>query len=402
LIQAIKTYILRFFDIVCDFYIVFLINTLRIITLIFTSMKKNIIVITVLIGMICSQCSLSDKADQPVSLKKSFETNVARINTALDEISASQAYQLITSGDISLKSSEGYNDSIMLDLISGVYIYQPDLNYYCRHNHDYKLFKKTGPSDSLIVKLPERMVFHPGRLHDQNSIKCDSVWKNNFVIAASDYHYYYSLFDKFDYKLKAGFTLNDTSDIGTLSILANGDSYNKNAYSSEYAFPEKYRIITDIQTGDTTTMEFALLDDEDLLLGESIVFIKGDYDDNGDEENEECGDNMDHEWQYTLSVGNIDIKKSTGIDSIQVFLDGVLQKKAAEIIDDTDTESEHSICHSNRDILLTFDDGTTAKLSELISPALTTLRDLVDSLRSMTFAKGIIDYIAFNIYYSRE
>jgi hypothetical protein len=98
-----------------------------------------------------------------------------------------------------------------------------------------------------------------------------------------------------------------------------------------------------------------------------------------------------------LSIGNIDIKRSTGVDSIQVFLNGVLQKKAAvKIIDDSNTTG--SICHK-RDIQLTFDDGTTENLSTLMEPAREILKTLVNSLGEMYFSKHIVDYIAMSIYY---
>ena len=362
-------------------------------------MKRNIIVINILVGLICTQCSLFDSSDQPQNLKQTLEANVTRINNALGEISATQAFNLITLSDATLKSDAGYNDSITLDLISGIYAYQPDTTFRCHHDNSFRLFKKTGESDSLIVKLPGKFVFHPAHLHEYS--KCEEVLKNNFTIAASDYHYYYNFWSSYDYKLNAAFAL-DSVDIGTLSILALGESFNKQACSSEYTFPEGYKIASGFESGDTSTYEFALWDETDLLLGESVVFIKGDANhDDDDTQGEEC-DNEEHEWQYTLSIGNIDIKRSTEIDSIQVFLDGVLQKKAAVVIVDNDeTDTHHSVCH-HRDILLTFDDGTTAKLSELISPALEQLRTLVDSLRSMYFAQRIVDYIAFNIYYSRE
>lgn len=224
----------------------------------------------------------------------------------------------------------------------------------------------------------------------------EPLLKNNFTIAASDYHYYYTFWSRYDYKLKAALTV-DSTDIGTLSILAMGESFYDQSCSSEYVFPEGYKITSGFESGDTSTYEFTLRDETDLLLGETIVFIKGEYEHDDDDFER---DGKPHEWMYTLSIGNIDLKKSSGIDSIEVYLDGVLQQTAAAVIVDS-TGSDGSICH-HRDILLTFDDGSTATLSELLDPALTQLKALVDSLRSMSFAKRIVDYIAFNIYYSQE
>ena len=100
---------------------------------------------------------------------------------------------------------------------------------------------------------------------------------------------------------------------------------------------------------------------------------------------------------YILTLGNVEIRRGTAVDSIQVFLDGVLQQKAGAKITDS-TGSEGSFCH-HRDILLTFDDGTTMNLSELLSPSREILRTLYDSLHGMKLAKHIVDYIAISIYY---
>lgn len=80
-----------------------------------------------------------------------------------------------------------------------------------------------------------------------------------------------------------------------------------------------------------------------------------------------------------------------------MFVGGVLQQNAAEIITD-DSDTTGSVCEK-RDILLTYDDGTTAKLSDLLEPVREQLGMLRESLRSMYFSKHIVDYIAFSIYY---
>lgn len=233
----------------------------------------------------------------------------------------------------------------------------------------------------LIINLPEKFILHPRCMY--NFYLADSIPENNFTITATDYHFYSSGYCSFDYKLSADFTL-DQEDIGSLEIVSAAKLYNDFSYLSKYTFTEGYNIGVEFNTGDTTTSSFALCNGDQILLKESRVFI-------GTRCHREC------ERQYTLTIGNVDIVRSSEFDSIQVFLDGVLQQKAAvKIIDDSDTTG--TICH-HRDILLTFDDGTTVNLSELISPALETLRTLVDSLHSMYFAKNIVDYIALNIYY---
>jgi archaellum component FlaG (FlaF/FlaG flagellin family) len=341
-------------------------------------MKKSILIVWVVVGLIAISCS---KTDTSTSLKDSIERSAAKINNAISEISVTKGYELLTIAEDLSKSEISYHDSITLAMIAGIYDYSPDTVFYHENPFPRKLFKKTGISDNMIVNMPQKLVLHPRYMY--NFYETDSALANNFTITATDYHFYYSWFHGYDYKLSAGLTL-DQEDIGSLEIVSAAKRYNDFSYQSKYSFTEGYNIAVEFNTGDTTTSSFALCNGDQVLLKESRVSIKS-----------KCP--RDCEQQYTLTIGNVDIVRSSEIDSIQVFLDGVLQHKAAvKITDDSDTTG--TICH-HRDILLTFDDGTTVNLSELIGPALETLRTLVDSLHSMYFAKNIVDYIALNIYY---
>jgi hypothetical protein len=344
-------------------------------------MKKYILTSAIIVGLILSGCS---KIENNLSLKQSLEKNISKINDAASAISASKGYQLLTvTGDLA-KSETGYTDSIKLDLIAGIYNYAPDTLYFPRMSCiPYRLFRKTGTSDKIIVNMPQKVIFHPKYLFGFYHAADSAYNHNNFTITANDYHNYYSWADRFDYKLAAGFTLN-REDLGSIAIASKANRFNDRSYSSKFTFAEGYGIDIEFASGDTTTSSFALSDEKGVLLKETSVFIGTEFHKMG-------------ERQYTLAIGNIELKKTTGIDSIQVFLNGVLQKKAAaKIIDSTSTTG--SICH-HRDLQLTFDDGTTANLSDLIHPAMSTLRSLVDSMHSMYFAKNIVDYIAYNIYY---
>jgi hypothetical protein len=341
-------------------------------------MKRNILIISLVLGLAAISCS---KFDSSTSLKQSIESSVAKINNAVSEISASKGYQLLSVSEDLSKTDLGYSDSIDLDLIAGIYDFNPDPVYYHQYPCPRRFFKKTGTSDSLIVNLPQKLIFHPRYMY-YYAYK-DTAIKNDFKVTASDYHFYYSWFNKYDYKLTAGFTLDD-EDLGTLDLISSAKGYAGLNYSSKYTFTEGYNIEVAMERGDTTTSSFALSDDKGILLKETRIFYGG-----------KC--HRDFEKAYILTIGNVDIVRSTEIDSIQVFLNGVLQQKAAvKIVDNSDTAA--TICH-HRDILLTFDDGTTTNLSTLIEPALGTLRTLTDSLHSMYFAKYIVDYIAVNIYY---
>jgi hypothetical protein len=353
--------------------------------LILEAMKRNILVIAVVFGLLAWSCSKVDTSQQ-LSLKQSIDKNVADINSALSKISATKGYQILSLGSDPTARvyapGIAFKDSITLALVAGIYDYQFD-TIPMHHNFQfpYRLFKKTGTNNMMIVNLPQRLIFHPRYLH--SFIRPDSVLKNDFTITASDYHLYFNSWNSLDYKLTAGLTLN-SADLGSFDISAASTSFKDQSNSSKYIFTGGYGISTAWQSGDTSKSSFSLLKDNNALLMETTLYVWKSF--------------HKIERQYDLIIGNVEIKRGFGIDSIQVYMNGVLQKKAGAKITDS-AESTGTIC-SNRDILLTFDDGTTTKLSTLIGPALTQLKTLVSSLHDMYFAENIVDYIAINIYFN--
>lgn len=351
-------------------------------------MKRNILLITMGIGLLGWSCSKVDNQTQTMSqgLKQSIQQNAASINAAVNKISATKGYQVLSldasPGAKDIAAGTSFNDSITLALIAGIYDYQLD-TILLHHSlfYPYRMFKKTGTSDQMIVNLPQKLIFSPRYLH--SFVKSDSVLKNDFTITASDYHLFYNSRNNLDYKLTAGLTLSG-ADLGSFSISESSNSYNDQSNSSQYTFSGGYSIMTACQTGDTSKSTFALLQNSSPLLQETTLYIGTGF--------------RKHEKQYDLTIGNVEIKRGSGIDSIQVFQNGVLQKTAGAKITDS-ADSTGTIC-AHRDILLTFDDGTTEKLSTLISPALTDLKTLVTSLHDMYFAENIVDYIAINIYFN--
>jgi len=346
-------------------------------------MKTNIIITTGFLAVIGWHCTKDDQSN--LTLKESLELNSAKINTAFGNIAESRGYQLLSVNEDGTKSDfgDGFRDSIDLELIAGIYNFKPGTEMHHNFYFPFRLFMKTGNSEKLIINMPEKLAFHPKYLHFCD--RADSVLKNNFSITANNYHFFYNQWNNSDYKLIADFKLNNT-DLGHINMFSSWKSGTAGKYSREFTFPEGYTIIRSGETGDTTRIVFALAEDKDTLLKETLLFI---------------GDGFKRkERQYILSIGNVDIKRSTSIDSIQVYLDGVLQKEAGiKIMDDGDYNS--SVCYK-RDIMLTFDDGTTAKLSELISPALETLKSVTKAMEEMYFSKHIIDYIALSIYYDNH
>jgi len=343
-------------------------------------MKKNIIAVIVIMGVIAWSCSKVDSGNN--GLKQSVEKGVADINRAVTKISSTAGYQLISMNEATAKSDFNLSDTIDMNDVSGIWDFQPDTIYRSHEFCPYKLFLRTAESENMVINLPERMVFHPKHLHYYEPI--DTVYPNNFTITATDYHIYMNWFHNYEYKLTAGLSLND-ENAGNMDVSSTARSEHSIANTSRFNFTDGYSIAAVWQYGDTATSSFSLTKGNDTLFKESNTFIGHEY------------HHMEMEKQYDLTIGAVEIKKTTGIDSIQVFVDGVLQQNAAEIITD-DSDTTGSVCHK-RDILLTFDDGTTEKLSDLIDPVREQLKTLRESLQNMYFAKHIVDYIAMSIYF---
>jgi hypothetical protein len=355
-------------------------------------MKKKISVVILLVGLAAWQCSKLDN-NKP-DLKQSLMKSVDNVNTAIGKISGSKGFEMltvnggagatgvVTGAGTDAKSVEFFDlaDSVTLDMVSGIYDFQPDASHHWHYFFPISLFKKSGTSNHMIVNMPQRMMFRPKYLF--NFGMNDSILKNNFTIDASAYHSIHKGWYSSDYNLVASFTYEKAS-IGDCEINSHANPGNGNNFTSEFNFPEGYNITVEQTAVDTArSSSFALKDKDDVLLKETSVITK-------------TGNHM-FEKQYILTIGNVDIKRSTGVDSIQVYLDGVLQQKAAVKIVDETADEDKSICHS-RDLLITFDDGTKANLSVLINPARETLKTLVSSLGEMYFARHIVDYIAMSI-----
>jgi hypothetical protein len=345
-------------------------------------MKKSLVFLTFLISFLAWSCKRTDTAN--LDLKQSVSNSVTAVNNAIGKISSTKGYEILSANSLALKSTEIYTDSITLDSVAGIYDFQPDLFNFYDFFIPHRLFVKTGTSDMMIVNLPEKLVLHPRYLRELEAP--DTLLKNNFTIKASDYYFFFNYSNKFDYRLKAGFTL-DNADVGNMDMSATALLQTGYSYASKYNFPDGHILEVSSKSGDTTVNIFSLSKDGNILMKETVKSMQS----SSDQEEE-----FHHrERLYILTLGNVEIRRGAGLDSIQVYLDGVLQKHAgAKIVDSTGTDG--SFCH-RRDILLTFDDGTTANLSTLLDPARQALKTLVDALHSMNFAKNVVDYIAIGI-----
>ena len=355
-------------------------------------MKKNIILITALIifGVITWKCTEDDGlpgADtEMLSLKESLSNGVSRLDAAVNEITQTKAYHvLVMEGSSSEKSTTDIipgMDSIKLADVSGVYDYNPVLVYGRQRSRLYRLFENSADTNVMIVRLPEEKAMYPFALRTVNP--GDTVLANNFEVSATDYHYYFPHGFLSDYKLSAGIEI-DSENIGGVDIQSTVNSFKDFTYASTYSFGNGYEISTSISSGDTIISDFSLSSDTGILFKETTNTIIN-------------FGSRHFEREYTLTIGNVEIRKMSDPDTIQVYLNGILQENAkVEFIDTNDNSGTWSICH-NRDIQITFDDGSVTTISELIGPSLDVLRTLSGSVRNIHFATFIVNYIAWNIY----
>ncbi|MCU0460350.1 MAG: hypothetical protein MUE37_14845 [Bacteroidales bacterium] len=342
-------------------------------------MKKNLLPLSLLAGLLLWQCS---GTETDTSVRKSLDEGINRISKAVNIISRTKGYELMTLTDMT-KSGDGYSDSISLGMISGVFDFMPDTFVYRHFSMPFWKFSRTADSDKLVMNMPYKLVSRPRYLFNPDPEEGET--ENDFTITSSDYHYYYSFLRRFDYLLNAGLAL-EGEDIGKLEVASAGESFSGRSYSSKYSFTDDYSFEVAFTRGDTSVSSMALLEGDELLMGEENHFIHSGF--------------RTFERKYILTIGDVQIVRSTGVDSIEVYLAGVLQNSAAAVITDED-ETEGSVCR-HRDIELTFNDGTTARLSELMGPSLEILKSLAGPMREMYFARRIVDHLAMTIYYQKR
>lgn len=353
--------------------------------------KRNVLVVAVFfIGLTmwnCTDKTNSNLGSNNSTLQESLSSGTTALNQAVTAITQSKGYQLLTMQDQGAPklaaTMPSISDSILLDSIKGIYEYQKlSSNQWCRDCF-HKLFKKTGDTTDLVIKLPEQLALHPWRIKD---VLTDTTLTNNFVIDVPEYRYVYSMGLVTDYRLTANAAINDTS-LGSFHIQSSRSSQGGVMYSSSYNFTNGYQLALSIQTGDTLKNSFSLTKGDSVLIKETSTSYRSDT-------------SKYRQTAYQLTIGNVGIQRMMGSDSITVSLGGVVQQNAKVKFIDTNSTSDgqHSVCHHTRDIQITFNDGTTTTLSSLIGPSIDTLRSLQGYLGNVVFATNLVNYVAWGIH----
>jgi hypothetical protein len=351
-------------------------------------MKKIInmsLIGTLFLGVLWS-CSKNDNTPGNLSARQSLNQSAMDLNTAMSKIKSSPAYQIFTAGMTKAASVDSsYRANITMDLIKGIYDYKPAVRPDKRGIPVLHYFVKTADNNHMIVRMPLQKAKSPWTL--RTWMPADSTLANNFSIDVSDYHNSYNNYRDYDYLLTAAI---DTSnrEIGKLNIKSVVNQSTGIHYSSEFAFTGSYTAQYNYASGDTTVSSFGITGNGKTLYEEKLLTIRNDT------------ARFGREFQYILTIGNVQFKRIFGMDSTQVFVNGVLQPKATVKVIDVASDSEPSVV-KKRDIQVTFEDGTTTTISALIGNSVSDIRNLYASLHSVYFAANVVDWIAYDIFYQR-
>ncbi|HLP05217.1 MAG TPA: hypothetical protein VK152_07295 [Paludibacter sp.] len=355
-----------------------------------------------LAAIVLSAYGCSSRDDLNSSLKSALNANIQQLNTSLKAISSSDGYQVLAvpvpeqNAANLVKSPAGPFDStfttIALADIAGVYDYKA-LPFQQGGIPGFRFFQKTADNNLMVVRLPEEKVKHPaGLLHFFPS---DTTLVNNYVITLSDYLYTYNRpYHVWDYHMASSINVKNT-DAGNLQISSSNSKENGYKYSSGFEFADGYKASCVYSTGDTALSVYTISKGGTKLYEEKYTATKSSL------------ENRHREMEYTLVIGDVKIVREhkghgqSGLDSAKVYVNDVLQANAkVALVDAAATDgTDNSIVSKKRELQITFDDGTTATISQLLGDtSLATIRSLFATLRQAGFATGIVDWIAWDVY----
>ena len=361
----------------------------------------------VLLGFLTWSCSNKDElSSSQGSLKTSMNTGAQNLTSAMTAITNSAGYQVLATSSSSnapslvksTTSSSAISFSIPMDTISladiaGTYDYKAS-KYKKWHPELFNFFAKAGTSTDFIVRLPASKVKNPGAL--LRFTPSDTLLVNNYVIDVSKYNYDFGRF-LWNYSMASTITIDNVA-AGALSIQSSRNRTNGYRFMSDFAFANGYDAKMVYSTGDTIRSDYSISKGTTILFEEQFTSVKNDT------------ASRHREKTYSLTVGNVKIVRTpthgnNGLDSAKVYVGGVLQTKAVvkfiDITSKSDT-TEFSIIGHNRDLQITFDDGTTQTVSQLLGSTITDVRALFVSLRQVYFATNIVDWVAWDVFINKK
>lgn len=365
--------------------------------------RISIVILILAIG--CDQESdFSSENSTNVSVESVVTSATNRVETALEDISGTLGYELLTLTEVQTKSAteDTTEDelvmSISLDDIKGEYVYAPTVvDTVTRHWGEYivyNYFEWVTDNDNFVIKLPEDKATSPWNLYTVED--GDDTLENNFIITTSEFMYHdYEGWHTYDYLLN---TRVDISDVyaGSLYINQVMNGRSDYTYSAEYDFDSNYSISVEHVSGDTSNFVYSLNEDGESIFKEEIARVKND-------------DSNYHKkrrysvLEHSITIGDFQLIKTklTEEDTTiyEVYVNDVLQDSVTveEVYDNSDSDAS-AFCRKATDLQITYADGTVVLLSDLIGDARDIMDELFDSLFDVYFAKGVLNNLAWDIY----
>lgn len=352
--------------------------------------------------LVFSACNSEIDSSDQASLKTSINSSVETLTAAVNKISASSEFQLLselnaTNASMVSASSAQYVQiaqvdtlSIKLADISGVYEYS-STRVKKGQNNIMRFFERTGDDAMMIVRLPVEKVKHPRALFSYSP--SDTTLTNNFEAAVNNYSYTSSRANGREYQVNSVFSIDNTS-IGSFKISSLRNKTNGYNYLSQYDLATGYSVKYQENSGDTAVSVYSISKDATTLYEEKTSAYKV------------SGDNRHRERVYSLTIGNVQIVRSQGpnsLDSAKVYVDGTLQTTAkVEMIINNPDSTDQCLTHKKRDIKITFADGTSTTIRELTGNTIDSIGAIFSAVRQANFATDIIDRIAWNIYFNKD
>lgn len=363
------------------------------------SKKKSIFSFGALLLFSAVLWSCSDDSDnnleEDLSLVQLMEVKANALTDAVVDISESKGFEIIiVDDDASLKTDDGQSDdsryamSITLNDIKGIYDYKKGVTeQQGTTKYGYlRVFEKVDDSDSFILRLPKEKAMRPWKLY----VDDDAEYVNDFVITTNEYNYTYSGGMQFDYLLKSEIEIEDEK-AGELFVDWSISENQNFEYASKFTFVDDYSVGVEFELGEMFSYEFNLMKGDDILFKEEVEIKKSD-------------DTDKRELEYSLVLGNIKIVLNSESDTYLVYRNDILQEGAIiQIINHRQVSGDANVafCRKGRDIKITFEDGTSIQLSELLSEGTLELMDKIfSSMHDMKFVKHIVDKVAREVYYT--
>lgn len=370
-------------------------------------MKRNIVAVGVLLLFSAVLFSCSESSDnnpeKGLSLEESLKEKTASLSNAVNEITSSKGFDIITMDDSNTKNGTEEEDddtmfsaSITLDDVKGVYEYEPSISEETTETKTgywmMSMFAKTGESEEFIIKLPKEKAGNPWKLYMQE--EGDDTLVNDFVITTSQYNYSFSVGEgfSFDYLLNSAIEVEGEA-AGELFVDWSIASDMNFEYESKFSFTDDYSVGVEFSHGENISYAYNLKMGEKVLFMEEVEFIKG------DDENQAS-------FEYTLAIGIIKIVKNSSDDSYMVYRDGTLEVGAViEVITETDGSKklEIAFCKRGLDLRITFADESVVVLSELLGEdTLDKMAEIFSSMYDMYFVNHVVNKVAREAQYINQ